>query len=105
MLNILRHLGNCGLKFINFYQRNAELWIYVGSKKARGIGLGANALNKLLEIAKKDLGLEEVCVHVAENNKLAINLYKSSGFIEKGDCSEEWKGRNIKMLRMLWKSK
>lgn len=98
------HVGNCGLKYINTINKSAELWIYIGTNDFRGIGLGGKALRILLHKGKDILNLTSVSVHVADDNKLAKNLYSSQGFFKKDNCSKEWKERDVKMLRMLWKA-
>ena len=57
----------------------------------------------LLKRGVNDLRLKDIYVHVDENNKLAMNLYRKNNFVEYGDCSEEWKDRNLKILRMHWR--
>lgn len=96
------HVGNCGFKYISNSDKSAELWIYIGSLDVRGIGLGSHALGLLLQNGTNCFGLTKVYVHVAESNESAKSLYKSNGFFEHGTCSEEWKGRDNNMLRMLW---
>lgn len=98
------HIGNCGFKYIDYSKKIAELWIYIGSIDARGIGLGGQALDRLLKNGTNDLSLNRVCVHVAHNNESAIKLYKRSGFLKYGNCSEEWKDRDVDMIRMLWRA-
>ena len=96
------HVGNCGFKFIDSAEKCAELWIYIGSIDVRGVGLGRHALGILLKNGTNHLGLISVYVHVAENNDSAKSLYKSYGFFKYGTCSEEWRGRENKMIKMLW---
>lgn len=98
------HIGNCGYKYLNNTEKSAELWIYIGSTEARGLGLGGHALNKIISKGETELGLDSIYVHVACDNKSARRLYESSGFFENGECSDEWKNRKINMLRMLWRA-
>ena len=98
------HVGNCGFKYIDYSEKSAELWIYIGSIEARGVGLGGSALDKLLKNGLNHLSLNKVCVHVAENNRPAIKLYENNGFFEHGSCSDEWKDRDVDMIRMLWRA-
>ena len=99
-----RHVGNCGLKYVNKIKKCAELWIYIGCSDTRGNGLGGRAIKVLLQNAIKHFRLTDIFVHVAENNKSAIRLYKKNGFFKHGSCSEEWKDRETEMLRMLWRA-
>jgi UDP-4-amino-4,6-dideoxy-N-acetyl-beta-L-altrosamine N-acetyltransferase len=99
------HFGNCGLKYINNFEKSAELWIYIGNNEAKGVGLGGLALDMLLKNGINHFSLISIYVHVAENNKWAKKLYIKNGFFEYGDCSEEWKNRDVKMVKMLWRAK
>tara|TARA_Y100000591_G_scaffold69691_1_gene57820 strand:- start:10483 stop:10977 length:495 start_codon:yes stop_codon:yes gene_type:complete len=96
------HVGNCGFKYINNLEKSAELWIYIGSVDARGIGLGGKAIGMLLKNGINCFNLNMVYVHVAEDNHRAISLYKQNGFFEHGNCADEWKGREAAMIRMVW---
>ena len=97
------HVGNCGFKHIDNLDQSAELWLYLGSIEVRSIGLGGHVLGMLLKRGVNDLRLKDIYVHVDENNELAMNLYRKNNFVEYGDCSEEWKDRNLKILRMHWR--
>ncbi len=97
------HVGNCGFKSISKSEKSAELWIYLGSVDARGLGLGGCALALLLKNGINFFNLTSIYVHVAEDNLTAISLYRSNGFFEDGVCSKEWKDRDANMLRMLWR--
>ena len=98
------HVGNCGFKYINNTNQSAELWLYLGNIEVRSIGLGGYVLGMLLKRGVSDFGLKNIYVHVAEKNKPAMNLYKKNNFIEQGDCSEEWKDRDINILKMNWRA-
>jgi RimJ/RimL family protein N-acetyltransferase len=98
------HVGNCGFKYIDNLNRNAELWLYLGNPEVRSIGLGGYVLSMLLKRGVDDFGLKNIYVHVAENNKAAVNLYKKNNFFQQGDCSAEWKDRDFKILRMNWRA-
>jgi len=98
------HIGNCGFKYIDNSNQSAELWLYLGNVEVRSIGLGGHTLGMLLERGVNDFGLKNIYVHVAEKNKPALNLYKKNDFVEQGNCSEEWKDRDLKILRMHWKA-
>lgn len=98
------HVGNCGFKTINNIDKSAELWMYIGSVDARGIGLGGKAVSLLLKNGINYFGLTSIYVHVSESNEPAKSLYKSNGFVENGACSEEWKERDVDMVKMLWRA-
>jgi len=97
------HVGNCGFKSISKSEKSAELWIYLGSVDARGLGLGGCALALLIKNGINFFNLTSIYVHVAEDNQAAISLYRSNGFFEDGVCSKEWKDRDANIRRMLWR--
>jgi RimJ/RimL family protein N-acetyltransferase len=97
------HIGNCGFKAIDSEKKSAELWIYIGSVEARGMGVGGRAIALLIKNGKNYFSLSRIYVHVSEQNKFAKKLYKNNGFIESGTCNKEWLERSANMLKMLWK--
>jgi len=97
------HVGNCGFKSISKSEKSAELWIYLGSVEARGLGLGGRALTLLIKNGINLFNLISINVHVAEDNLTGISLYRRNGFFEDGVCSKEWKDRDANILRMLWR--
>ena len=76
------HVGNCGLRGIDRNRKKAELWIYLGEK--RGKGIGGPAVQTLLETGFKKLKLDRIFVRVLEPNKLARNFFKLLSFKEEG---------------------
>lgn len=75
-------IGVFGVKNIDFLERKAEYWGYIGEKQYRGKGLGNIILSKILEIASIELKLESICLRVLAENNVAINLYKKFNFQE-----------------------
>src|SRR5512137_788829 len=45
-----RIIGDCGLRTINWYNRNAELFITIGEKSFWGKGYGTDAVRTLLRL-------------------------------------------------------
>jgi UDP-2,4-diacetamido-2,4,6-trideoxy-beta-L-altropyranose hydrolase len=78
-----RHVGNAGLKHIDFESRRAEVWLYLGSAADRGQGLGAQVLTAL-EAAARRLGIDHTYLHVGTENSVARRLYAASGYVEVG---------------------
>lgn len=71
-------IGCCGLHYVDFRVRKAEFGIFI-SKKARGLGLGKEALIMLCDYGFKEVNLNKIWAEVYNNNK-AIDLYTSIGF-------------------------
>ena len=96
-----KHIGNCGLKDINYDLGQSELWLYIGDPSFRGKGLGKLVVLKLLEIAETELSGSLVLLHVSKKNLGAIRLYEKVGFYElKRPLSGRWVGKDDEVLRM-----
>ncbi len=78
------HVGNVGLKDYAPERLEAECFIELGEKSARGKGVGAQAMEELLDTAFETLRLERVRLGVFEFNRPAIKLYRSLGFVDDG---------------------
>lgn len=72
-----------GFAGIMFCLPDIEIMNIVTKKMERGNGIGTFLLDKLIEISKNN-NAENVILEVNENNSIAINLYKKSGFEEIG---------------------
>lgn len=79
-----RPIGAVGLRGINWRSRNAEYWIYVGDRSARGKGVAEEASRLLLRFAFQILGLHRVFLQVNVTNHAAIRLYRRLEFKEEG---------------------
>ena len=74
------HVGNCGLSSIDSPKSEAELWIYLGEN--RGRGMGSWAVRALIKRAFNELGLNQLRLRVVTNNPRAAKFYLSLGFKE-----------------------
>lgn len=94
------HVGNCGLKKI-IKNSEAELWIYIGEKKVRRIGVSTKAIRQLIKYCFSVMSLKKLYIHVAEVNMAAIGLYKKLCFVEVelGETSE-WLKRDVSVICM-----
>src|SRR5438067_8993317 len=71
------HVGNCGL-IVDRDRRKAELWIYLGEGRNRGVGRAA--AKDLLVDAFDRRDLHRVFVRVLETNEPALRFWRSLGF-------------------------
>ena len=77
-------IGLVSLTDINWIHRSCTLHIMVGNEESRGKGAGTFAVNSILEHAFLNLNLNRVELSVLSHNKIAMKLYKKSGFVEEG---------------------
>lgn len=76
------HVGNVGLKAIDFENKRSECFIEIGERRARRRGVASKAMSLLLDIAFDELRLQEVRLGVFDFNHPAIALYRRVGFDE-----------------------
>lgn len=62
---------------------SAELGILIGEPQFWGLGIGTQAMQSMMEIAKDRLGLKFLWLSVREANVRALTCYKKCGFIIK----------------------
>lgn len=80
-------IGHCGLYYISWVNRTAELTIYIGDAKYRNGGYGKDALTLLMNYAFDTVNLNRVWCEVFSNNE-AIHVYRKLGFIDEGKLRE-----------------
>ena len=73
-------IGSCSLRNINYVSKSAELQIRIGEKLFRNKGLGSEAVKLLVSYGFKFLNLNEIYLHVFENNLRAIKTYEKNKF-------------------------
>ena len=78
-----RHVGNIQLGRLDYIHRNAEYGMVL-DKREEGKGYAAAASRLILSHAFEILNLHRIYLSVAEQNKKAIRLYESLGFVQEG---------------------
>lgn len=98
------YIGNIGLKNIDYFNKKAEYYIFIGNKNYWGKGIGTIVTKKFLNYIKKHLKLNKIYLHVDQSNLVAIKLYKKIGFITEGILKDElFRGKKyITMIRMAY---
>lgn len=81
-------IGTCGLYFIDYQNRAAEVRIKIGAKSYWGRGYGKEAIELLIDFAFVDLNLRRLSLKVLSNNNRALKIYKKTGFQEEGILKE-----------------
>jgi RimJ/RimL family protein N-acetyltransferase len=79
-----RHVGNVGLKEMDFFHKTAECFIEIGESQFRGCGIGFNAMNQLLRCAFLNYELSWVTLDCLEFNFPALKVYGALGFTSTG---------------------
>jgi len=77
-------IGIVGLKNIDFINRNAEMYIYIGEESYLGKGLGTEAASLITKFAFDELNLHRIYLMVFSYNHRAIRSYEKVGFIKEG---------------------
>jgi len=77
-------LAIVGLTGLDRVARSAELWLYVGDKAKRGLGVGRLAVRELLRFAFGTQGLQRVAVRVFGYNPGAHAFFAALGFVDEG---------------------
>lgn len=88
-------IGTIQLYDINRQDGNCMLGIRIGSKEHQGKGLGAEAIQLLVDYAFKDLKLKRVSLKVYEYNENAIKCYLKTGFEIEGHLRKSAKIEGI----------
>ena len=88
-----RPVGFCELAGMDETVRSATLGMFIGEAAARGRGLGAAALDALLEYGFGTLGLHSIWLSVWAGNVPALALYRRAGFREAGRRRDAWRWR------------
>jgi RimJ/RimL family protein N-acetyltransferase len=75
-----KFIGTIKLEPIIWENQTAWLGMMIGDYSERGKGYGSQALNLVLDYAKKVLLLKDIFLGVHRNNTPAIGLYRKAGF-------------------------
>ncbi len=84
-----RAVGFMGFSKINKNIGTANIFIMIGENRYRGKGLGEKSLTYLLKYGFKKLKFKKINLEVNKKNKLAIKLYKKTGFRIKNTNNSE----------------
>ena len=98
------YIGNVGLKNIDYLNKKAEYYVFIGNKDYWGKGIGTIATKKFLNYIKQHLKLHKIYLHVDQLNLAARKLYKKTGFVKEGVLKDELfqEKKYITMIRMAY---
>lgn len=105
-------IGCCGLCYINWVHRNADLSLYVGWENAYidEEGYAEEACKLLFNYGFKELGLEKIWTEIYSFDEKKLNLYKKLGFKIDGELRNQyyyngqwWNSYMLSLLTEEWK--
>lgn len=100
-------IGCCGLCYINWVKRNADLSLYIGWNEAYidDVGYAYEACQLLFKFGFHELGLHKIWTEIYEFDHPKYQLYKKLGFHQDGllrdQCFNNGKWCNSYILSML----
>ncbi|MFA5944457.1 MAG: GNAT family protein [Candidatus Thermoplasmatota archaeon] len=86
-------VGTIGLRNLNWKDGNASVGVMVGDPRARGKGIGADALQAISNHAFDELGLHRLDAEILAGNKASLALFKQCGWTVEG-VRREWVRRS-----------
>ena len=97
-----QYIGNIGYSDIDYKNRKAVIWVYIGEKKQRRRGYGQESFSMMLDYGINFLNLRKISLDVAKYNSDAISLYEKNGFLVEGVFKDDIfiKGKYIDVIRM-----
>ncbi|RIL72006.1 UDP-4-amino-4,6-dideoxy-N-acetyl-beta-L-altrosamine N-acetyltransferase [Staphylococcus cohnii] len=72
--------GLLGFNQIDWINRNAEIFIFIGETSQQGMGIGKQAMQQLIDFSRKNLNLHMLYLNVFSYNSGAIKMYEKIGF-------------------------
>jgi RimJ/RimL family protein N-acetyltransferase len=105
-------VGHAELSRIDRKNRSASISrLLVGEPSARGQGIGAQIVSRLLDVAFGEMALHRVDLYVLEFHVSALSMYKGLGFKTEGHLVEArhaggkyWNAYYMAMLKEQWLS-
>lgn len=77
-------IGEIEINHIQWKEKMAELFMYIGEENLWGKGYGTEALSLFIDYIFKTKGFKTIYLRVYESNKRAIRCYEKCGFKKKG---------------------
>ena len=92
-INTKELIGCCGLCYINWVQRSADLSLYIGWNDSYidEMGYAKESCCLLFNYAFKELGLHRVWTEIYDLDELKYKLYNSLGFQQDGLLRESYR--------------
>ena len=75
-------IGVCGLHYIIWHIRSAEVSIFIA--EGEGKGYGTDALKELCKYGFDELNMHKLWAEIFDNNPASHHLFKKVGFVDEG---------------------
>ncbi|MAA96317.1 MULTISPECIES: UDP-2,4-diacetamido-2,4,6-trideoxy-beta-L-altropyranose hydrolase [unclassified Arsukibacterium] len=94
------HVGSVGVKNLDVLKKEAEIWIYLGDTEQQSKGVGSKALMLLEGFIKYTLLLENIVLHVAQDNHIAQAFYQKHDYLLSDDIlPDSFVDKNVLQMR------
>lgn len=80
--------GLLGFNHIDWINRNAEVFIFIGEASQQGMGIGKQAMQQLIDFSRNNLNLHMLHLKVFSYNYGAVKMYEKIGFSIDGRLRE-----------------
>lgn len=80
----MRHVGNIKLGPIDHRHRTADIGILIGEPSAWGRGLARAAIERIVDIARTELGLRKLTAGCYASNAGSARAFEAAGFVIEG---------------------
>jgi RimJ/RimL family protein N-acetyltransferase len=84
------YIGNVQITGIDCNTGEGEFHIFIGEKKYWNRGYGSEATKMMIDLARSELSLKRIVLHVNRENLPALKIYEKCGF--------HWDGREGQMV-------
>lgn len=98
----LIHVGNIKLGPINKFHRSAEVSYLIGNRKFWRMGIGTNAVKKIILIAKKKFKLKKLIAGCYENNHGSIKVLKKNAFKKEAELKSHIKFKSRRINKFIF---
>ena len=96
------HVGNIKLGPINFIHKSAEISYFIGDKDYHNKGIGTQAINNILKIAKNSFKLKKITAGVYSNNKSSTKVLLKNNFKLEGILKKQYKYKNKRVDGLIY---
>jgi len=96
------HVGNIKLGPINFKHKTAEVSYFIGDFKFQNKGIGTQAIQEAIYIAKKKFNLKKITAGVYSNNIFSKKLLLKNKFKLEGTLEKQFQYGNKRVDKLIY---